>query len=77
MKTLTIAASRLLRFHESKSSPCFAADLIGPKSFASLEQLDRTYSELVAGGHLAATEPTKVTLPSGEEIERPLYAVPA
>ena len=56
MKTLTIAASRLLRYHETKGLPCFAADIIGQGSFVSLENLDRVYSELVAEGHLTASE---------------------
>ena len=77
MKTLTISASRLLRYHETKGLPCFAADIIGQGSFVSLDSLDRVYSELCHRQVTwTATESKgKVTLPDGEEVERRLYVV--
>lgn len=40
-----------------------------------MTELEHAYNELLSGGHLAATESVgKYTLPSGEGIERPLYA---
>lgn len=75
MKTLTLAASRLLRFHEHKATPCFAAELIGQQSFISLNDLERAYRELLGAGLLVATESTAMfTLPSGDVLEKPLYS---